>query len=423
VRRGRDLIAQKKDGSDLAVHLVVGEFAIEERSGFACIVQDISLRKQVEDRLRQREELLRQTIRHAPIGMATVDLEGRILTINEAFSSMVGYAERELVHKPVNSITHPDDVELADRFLRRLREGKIDHYNMQKRYIRKDGSTVEAMLHASAAHDSTGKPLLYIAQTEDLTERLEAEKNLGEMREQLAHVTRLHMIGEMAAGLAHEINQPLTAIATYAQASRRMIEAGMASSDEVLEAMDKISQQAQRAGDVIAALRGFVRKRSSSRASVDMNELIKGALQLAEVDARTHETSIELQLNPGLPQVKADPVQIQQVVLNLLLNGMEAMADPEYQNRKVTVRTAMTPEDSVQVAVEDLGRGISSEEEKDLFRAFVTSKTSGMGMGLAICRSIVDSHGGSLWFTRNSDIGTTFYFSIPAKVGESDEEN
>jgi PAS domain S-box-containing protein len=336
---------------------------------------------------------------------------------------MVGYAEEELVHKPVNSITHPDDIELANKRLQALREGKVDQYRMQKRYIRKDGGTVEAVLHASVVHDANGKPLLYVAQTEDLTEKLEAEKDASEIRERLAHVTRLHMIGEMAAGIAHEINQPLTAITTYAQACRRMIQAGMVTSDEVLDAMDKISHQAQRAGDVIGSLRGLVRKRASTRKKVDLNTLIRDVVQLAEVDARMHETSIETDLAAGLPHVQADPVQIQQVVLNLLLNGMEAMKSPECPNRSLKVTTGMAADNSVQISVRDHGIGISSEDEKSLFQTFFTTKTSGMGMGLAISRSIINSHGGRLWFIRNPDGGTTFYLSLPAIIGERDEED
>jgi two-component system sensor kinase FixL len=413
-----EYVARMKDGSDLPVNLKFGDYSFRERSGFVCIVHDMSTRKQIEDRLQQREEQLKLTIKHAPIGMATLDLDGNIITVNEAFGAMVGYTEKELLHKPVNSITHQDDIDAAEMRLRQLRNGEIDQYRMRKRYVRKDGTVVESILSASVVHGPKGAPLLYVAQVEDLTDRLKAERDASEIREKLAHVTRVHMIGEMAAGIAHEINQPLAAIATYAQASRRMIEGGMVASDEVLDAMNKISRQARRAGEVIASLRSLVRKRSSTRREVDVDRLIRDVVQLAEMDSRMCDTSINLDLESGLPRVLADPVQIQQVILNLLLNGIEAMGCPDCPDKSLTVSAKLAVDHSVQISVKDQGAGISQEAEDSMFRSFFTTKESGMGMGLVISRSILNAHGGSLWFTRNPNEGTTFHLSIPVSAGE-----
>lgn len=411
----KEYVARKKDGSTFPVNLKFGDYSFDVQSGFVCIVHDASTRKQIEDRLRQREEQLKLTIEHAPIGMATLDLEGNIITVNEAFRAMVGYREDELVNKPVHSITHHDDVDIAEKRLCQLREGIIDRYRMRKRYTRKDGAVVETLLSASAVHDSEGKPLLYVAQVEDLTERLKAERDASEIREKLAHVTRVHLVGEMAAGIAHEINQPLAAITTYAQASRRMIEGGSVDSDELLDTMNKISRQARRAGEVIASLRSLVRKRSSTRKEVDVDRLIRDVVQLAEMDSRMCDTSINLDLEGALPGVRADPVQIQQVVLNLLLNGIEAMSFHDCRDKSLTVTARSAADHSVQISVKDQGAGISREAEERMFRSFFTTKESGMGMGLAISRSILNAHGGSLWFTRNPDGGTTFHLSIPTR--------
>lgn len=376
---------------------------------------------ELEARLRQREEQLKLTIQYAPTGIGTVDLNGRLLTVNEAFCSMVGYSERELAGKPVNSITHPDDVQMAEKRLQQLRSGEIEQYRVHKRYIRKDGGVIEGVMTAAVVHDFEGKPLLYVAHVEDLTERLKAESEANESRERLAHVTRVQMIGEMVAGIAHEINQPLTAIATYAQASSRMIRAGMAESNELLAALDKIGRQAQRAGDVIRHLRKLVRESPSAEETVDLNELIAEVVPLAEVDARMHDSTIQLDLTPTLPPVLADPIQIQQVVLNLIRNGMEAMGNNEPGDRVVTIGSRAGGDDTVEVAVSDQGAGIPHDAEEGLFRTFFTTKESGMGMGLAISRSIVESHGGRLWFTRNTDRGTTFHVSLPLADGGDDE--
>ena len=375
----------------------------------------------LEARLRQREEQLKLTIQHAPTGIGTVDLNGRLLTVNAAFCSMVGYSEEELAGRPVNSITHPDDVEMAERRLLRLRNGEVEQYRVRKRYIRKDGGLVEGMMTAAVVHDSEGNPFLYVAHVEDLTERLKAETEINQSRERLAHVTRIQMIGEMVAGIAHEINQPLTAIATYAQASGRMIRAGMADSEELLAALDKISRQAQRAGDVIRHLRKLVRERPSAEEAVDLNALIAEVVPLAEVDARMHDSTIQLDLAAGLPPILADPIQIQQVVLNLVRNGMEAMGANDPDEKAVILGCHLGEDDTLEITVRDQGSGIPKGTDEELFQTFFTTKSSGMGMGLAISRSIVESHGGRLWFTRNPDRGSTFHVSLPLAGGGDHE--
>ena len=417
----REFDGQRKDGSSFPAFLSVGAFSLAGKDGSTVIVQDISERKLIEERLRQREEQLSLTIRFAPTGICTVDLSGNFLTVNEAFCSMVGYTESELVRKPVNSITHPDDVERAELRLRQLRAGEIEQYRVKKRYITKAGGVVEAIMTAGVVHGSAGEPLLYVAQVEDLTERVEAEREATESRERLAHVTRVQLIGEMAAGIAHEINQPLTAIGAYAQASARMIKAGMLESSEILAAMDKIDRQARRAGDVIHHLRQLVRQRSSAREVTDLNELVAEIVPLAEVDARMHDTSVRLSLADSPLPVTIDPIQIQQVVLNLLRNGMEAMDMVEHDERVLEIRTRRVDGDTAEIAVKDRGVGIPQETEENLFRTFFTTKRSGMGMGLAICRSITRSHDGRLWFTRNERRGATFHLSLPITDGGSDE--
>ena len=257
---------------------------------------------------------------------------------------------------------------------------------------------------------------------EDITDRLRAERELRESRERLAHVTRLQTVSEMAAGIAHEINQPLTAISVYAEASRRLVLAGEIDSGELLEALEKVGRQARRAGEVVRRLKGLVRRRESTRILADLNELTREIVKLAEIDARMHEAVIRMDLGPNLPRTVVDPVQIQQVVLNLVLNGMEAMEKTPPDERVITLRTRATAAGSIEISVEDRGSGVSREAERNLFRTFFTTKPSGTGMGLAISRTILESHGGRLWFTRNAGRGTTFRLAVPVIGEEKSDE-
>jgi two-component system sensor kinase FixL len=418
-----DLMARRVDGRAFPVRVAVGEFAVGSDRGYVGIVHDITLLRDTEATLRQRENLLDLTIQNAPTGIATVDLQGRFLTVNQSLCSMVGYSEAELLDRPVDSITHPDDVESAGRRLHELRSGTASEYQTRKRYIRKDGSVVDGLLSACLVHDSQGQPLMYVSQVEDLTDRLRAEAEARESRDKLAHVTRLNLLGEMAAGIAHEINQPLTAIAAYAHASRRMIRTGATPVDELAGILEKIALQAERAGDVIRRLREFVRQRSSPRQLVKVEELIDGIVGLAEVDARIHDLTIQVDVDQQIQPVFADPVQIQQVVLNLLRNAIESMDDPGIFPRIITVHGAAREDDYVEISVKDQGGGISPDAERQLFKTFFSTKPAGLGMGLAISRRIVESHGGRLWFTKNPDRGTTFRLSLPAAVGDADAES
>ena len=251
-----------------------------------------------------------------------------------------------------------------------------------------------------------------------VAERLDAEKKLdekeNELRSRLTHLTRVGVVGEMASSIAHEVNQPLTAVATYSQACRRMIAAGMLEETEVLEALDRISAEAMRAGDIVNRLKTLVRKHESKRAVVDVNDLIRDIERLASVDARLHDTTLRLELAPSLRPVLVDGIQVQQVVLNLIRNGIDAMEGVQTRQREVVVRSEPL-EGGIQVGVSDNGCGISETLDSELFEPFFTTKKEGLGVGLSISRSIVESHGGRMWYVRNPSGGMTFYFTLPIR--------
>ena len=252
--------------------------------------------------------------------------------------------------------------------------------------------------------------------TEKQKQKVALQQALDELEEQkdkLTHVSRLSIMGEMAAGFAHEVNQPLTAISNYAQVARRMLENLSIENEGLADTMVKINKQACRAGDIISRIRSFVKKPDHVLAHIDPNKLIKDTYKLAEVDARNNSMEIHLELTEGLPDVKVDPVQIQQVALNLIRNGMEAMRNESTRNIGVRVKTERLDINFVKVSVVDRGYGLAEGAEEKLFTPFYTTKSDGMGIGLSVCHSIIQSHGGKLDFQRHPDGGTVFEFTVP----------
>jgi C4-dicarboxylate-specific signal transduction histidine kinase len=242
-----------------------------------------------------------------------------------------------------------------------------------------------------------------------------------EFRERMTHLTRVNTMGEMASSIAHEVNQPLTAVATYAQACRRMVEGGSVETPEVVDVLVRIGEEALRAGEIIHRLRNLVRRHESERVECDLRQLLEEIANLASVDARMNEVELQFIIPSETPPILADGVQIQQVVLNLIRNGIDAMADIAPAQRPLEVRVTPLDGAEVQVSVSDQGCGIPEGREEALFDPFFTSKKAGLGLGLNISRSIISSHGGRLWFSRNPEGGTTFFFTLPT-AGETEDD-
>jgi len=260
-----------------------------------------------------------------------------------------------------------------------------------------------------------------------IIERFQAERllKLGEheLRDKLTHLARVSTMGEMATSIAHEVNQPLTAISSYAQACRRMIEAGSNQDAEVLRALSRISEEAHRAGGIVHRLKDLVRKHDTTRVQCDLDALLRDVEQLASVDARLHDVELRLVLAPSIPPVLADGIQIQQVVLNLIRNGIDALEGTDADIREVVVRGLEREEGEVEVSVCDNGCGLPAETDATLFEPFFTTKEGGIGVGLSISRSIITAHGGRMWCSRNPDRGTTFFFTLPTMPEVSNGES
>jgi two-component system sensor kinase FixL len=279
--------------------------------------------------------------------------------------------------------------------------------------VLQDG-TVKHLHHlAQAVRDAEGRIVKYVGTIHDVTDRRRAESEARVLQERLTHFSRLSTMGEMAAGLAHEINQPLSAIATYAQACQRLMRLPEPGTEDVIAALEQINAQALRAGEVIRRLRNFVKNREVKREPVDCTRLLEDLRTLADTDARLHNIRLRLDCQDALPTVYADPIQLQQVVLNLVRNAIDAMTDVTEERREVLLSSRRTEDEEVEITVADHGTGLAPEATEHLFNPFFTTKASGTGLGLAISRSIVRAHGGRLWHTPNDDCGVRFHFTLP----------
>jgi PAS domain S-box-containing protein len=252
-----------------------------------------------------------------------------------------------------------------------------------------------------------------LAVTRDLTDRVRESEALQEAQAELAHVTRVMTLGELTASIAHEVNQPLAAIVADANASLNWLAASPPDLGSVREALDAIVKDGHRASEVIQRVRQLARKTSPQKARLDMNDVIRDVVPLIGTEMRSHEVSLRIDLAPALPPVLADRVQLQQVLINLVMNGIEAMASIDGRSRELVIRSQPGDDDHVVVAVQDAGVGIDAQKTDQLFSAFYTTKPDGMGMGLSISRSIIGAHGGRLWATPNPDHGATFHFALP----------
>ena len=277
---------------------------------------------------------------------------------------------------------------------------------------RKDGG--EIPVEAALSPMPTEKGLFVLVSVVEITERRRIEREAGRQRDELAHLSRVAMLGELSGSLAHELNQPLTAILSNAQAAQRFLAQSPPRIDKLAEILTDIVKSDHRAGAVIQRLRSLLRKEEAQRHSLNLNEVVEESLRLMRSDLLNRQVIARTELAKSLPAVSGDGNQIQQVLLNLVINGCDAM-DGQEVDRGLLVRTQTTVNGDVEVCVVDRGAGIPLAKLEGIFEPFVTTKETGMGLGLAICRSIVEAHGGRLWATNNADRGATLHCELPAK--------
>jgi two-component system sensor kinase FixL len=377
-------------------------------------ISDVTDRKRAVTALIEARAFSEAVVDTAAEAVITIDASGAIETFNRAAQQMFGYSVEEVQGKNVNVLMPEPYQAEHDQYIARYLETNEAHIIGSGREIiaqRKDGSDFPIHLAVSEVHNRQERK--FVGLIRDISLQRAAENEARQHREQLAHADRLYMLGEMATGIAHEINQPLTAISLFAAAGKRLFGAG--SQDRLPEIFEKLNQHAQRAGAVIERMQTMARRQESAKEIVDCNALVEEAAKLAEAEARIRDMTIEVVTENELPSVVVDTVQIQQVVLNLLRNGMEAMRSVDCRDgNSIRLQTQFGDDGDVEVAVIDKGCGVSEEVAKKLFTPFSTTKESGMGMGLSISRAIVIAHGGQLDFYNNDTGGATFFFTLPA---------
>lgn len=405
---------RRKDGTLMWVSIHVSLIPGTGRNDrlFLSIVDDITERKRAEEALGRSERQFRALFEEAAVGIALVDLAGRPFESNRKLEQILGYSAQELRGMPFTAFTDPEDAKADWGLFSDLLSGKHDHYHLEKRYRRKDGALVWGDLTVYIVRDDRGQPMFSIGMVQDITDRKRAEEALLEARAELAHVARVTTLGELAASIAHEINQPLAAIVADAEASLHWLAADPPDIDSVREALAGVATDAYRASEVIQRIRALCRRTDPQRERLDINDIIREVVLLARHEVLGHRVSLRTDLASALPTVLGDRVQLQQVMINLVINGMEAMAPVTDRPRELLIRSQHEA-DQVLLAVQDSGTGIDPDNADRMFAAFFTTKPSGMGIGLSISRSIIEAHGGRLWASPNAGPGATFQFSLP----------
>jgi signal transduction histidine kinase len=323
----------------------------------------------------------------------------------------VGYGREDLVSGRVSwkEVT-PDKWRAADEqaLAELAATGVCEPF--EKEYFRKDASRVPVLVGSALLEGRRDEGVAFVL---DLSEQKRAEEGLQQAQAELAHVTRLTTLGELTASIAHEVNQPLAAVTTNANACLRWLAGESPNLDEARECLRRIIRDGNRAGEVITRIRSLVKKSASAKARFDLNETIQEVLLITNAEARRHRVLVRTELAADLPPVRGDRVQLQQVTLNLVMNGIEAMKGVTGRPRELLIRSRPEASSQVLVAVQDNGIGLDEQSLERVFEAFYTTRPDGMGMGLSISRSIIEAHGGRLWTTPNNGQGATFKFTLP----------
>lgn len=385
--------------------------------------REIAERRRAEEALQDSRRFVERITDATPSVVYILDVvERRLVYANEKLRGVLGYSldeVRDWTDEFLAKMVYPDDLPRVVQALVdtvSIREDETQGVEARVRHA--DGSW--RWLHCRAVifrRTPEGSVRLVLGAADDITARKVAEEQARQQQEQLVHVSRQTMLGELATGIAHELNQPLMAVANYAQAALRRVRSGEWSQEELTTCLEKTSQQALLAGQIIKRLRRLVSKRPPEQSETDVNETIRDVVEMVRSETEGREIQVQLELPEGLPHVRADRIQLQQVMLNLVRNGLEAMQGTPSADRRLTVESRLIEPECVAVSVRDQGDGCEARHLDRLFQPFFTTKDQGMGMGLSISRSIIEAHGGRLTAQPNAIRGLTFQFTLPIRKG------
>jgi PAS domain S-box-containing protein len=375
-------------------------------------------RRQTEAALRQREARIRRLVDSNIIGIFIWDFDGRILEANDKFLRMVNYDREDLIAGRITwtNLTPPDWRDRNNaRIEREKASGRFEAF--EKEYTRKDGGRVPVLIGGATIEEGGSQGVAFVL---DLSERKraeaearESEQKFREMQTELAHANRVATIGQLTASIAHEVKQPIAATVTGAQAAQRWLNMQPANLAEVGDSLLGIVRDGKRAGDIIDRIRDLIKKAQARKELLNINEAIREVIELARGETMKNAISVQTDLDESIQLLEGDRVQLQQVILNLVVNAVEAMNATSEGTRELRVSTLETEPNVVLVAVRDSGPGLTQAALDQLFDAFYTTKPGGLGLGLSICRSIIEAHQGQLWATANTPRGAIFQFTLP----------
>lgn len=375
--------------------------------------EEVGERRRAEEKLAENENHLRQIIASEPECVKLQSLEGVLLEMNPAGLNLVEASQPdEIIGTSVYNIIAPEFRGAYHALSERVFSGESGVMEFQ--IISLKGRRRWMETHVGPLRDGRDNVVALLAITRDITARKHAEDEVRLHYRELAHASRVTTMGEMASGLAHELNQPLAAIANYSRGCLHRIRAGKDSPNDLAHAMEHVCRQAERAGDIIRSLRKFVRKDEHQARSVDLRTVLREAMVIAELEARQHQVRVELSVSDDLPPVMGDAIQIEQVILNLARNAVEAMHEVAADQRQLSIRAFTDARGVANLEIHDTGPGLPRDMFNQIYEPFFTTKANGMGMGLPICRSIVEAHGGVLQaFYNEPGPGLTFRFDLP----------
>src|SRR5580658_3880024 len=410
-----ETIAVRADGSEFPVELAVTRIPLEGPPSFTGYLRDITERKRAEHELRRSEAFLAEAQHLSRIG----SFSWRVATDEIAWSEQLYRIfqidrDAQVTFELIGTRIHPEDLSLFQEHIERSRRDRGD-VQLEIRLQMPDGAIkyVDVAAHFRGDHGR----LEYIGAVQDVTERRASEEALSKARSELSQVARVTSLGVLTASIAHEVNQPLSGIVTNASTCLRMLAADPPNIDGARETARRTIRDGNRASEVITRLRALYDKKEPTIESVDLNEAAREVVALSLSDLQRNRVILQLELADDLPLVAGDRVQLQQVILNLLRNASDAMSGIDDRARELTIRTERDEGDCVRLTVKDTGIGITPQDMERLFDAFYTTKSGGMGMGLSISHTIIQSHNGRLWATPNDGPGATFSFSIPCNTG------